>query len=101
MTKNPILNALAATFYITIVTIVMNLGSRYAPKDDSFLAPVAFISLFTLSAAVMAYIFVKEPLLLWFNGKKKEGISLFLHTLITFAVITAVVLFLVFSGIVK
>lgn len=101
MTKNPILNALSATLYITLITTIMNIGSRYAPKEDSFLAPVAFISIFTLSAAVMAYIFGKEPLLLWFDGKKKEGLKLFLHTLISFAVITLIILFLVFSGTIK
>ncbi len=101
MTKNPILNALTATLYITIVTIVINLGSRYAPKDDSVFAPIAFLSLFTFSAATMAYIFGKEPLLLWFDGKKKQAVTFFVQTLTAFGVITFIALILIFTGILK
>ncbi len=73
MTKNPILNAIAAGVYISIISLVMNWGTKYAPKGPTFLAPIAVISLFTLSAAVMGYIFCYEPAQLYFSGKKKRG----------------------------
>lgn len=98
MTKNPILNALAAGAYITIISLVMNWGTKMAPKGPSFMAPVAVISLFTLSAAIMGYLFCYQPIQLYFDGKKKEAVSLFLKTVLIFGGLTAVSLVLLFSG---
>ncbi len=98
MTKNPILNALAATVYIFIVAFVMFYGISHAPGEDTVIIPIAMMSLFTLSAAVMGYLFVYQPLMLYFDGKKKQGINLFLQTLGVFGVITALLLAALFSG---
>lgn len=99
MSKNPVLNALAASLYIVSIALVMNWGVRIAPKEDSFLAPVAMMSLFTLSAAVMGYLFVYAPIMLYFDGKKKAAVHLFLQTVAVFAVLTAVALGLLFLGV--
>lgn len=99
MSKNPIINAVSASGYILLVTLVLTFGSRVAPKEDSVLAPVAFISLLTLSVAVMGYLFIYQPAQLYFGGKKKEGVNLFLKTVIIFAVLTLAFLGLAFSGI--
>ena len=99
MSKNPVLNGIVALAYIFFVSTVMNLGSKMAPKEDSFLAPLALISLFTLSAAVMGYIFCFQPLQLFLDGKKKAAVNLFLHTLLVFGGITALLLTLLFSGV--
>lgn len=99
MTKNPFLNAVAASLYIVLVVAVMSVGTRIAPPKDSFLAPIAMISLFTLSAAVMAYIFCYQPILLYFDGKKKQATTLFLQTVGIFGGITALLMVAAFSGI--
>ena len=101
MTKHPILNAVAATAYITLVASVMTWGSTIAPKHDTFLTPIAIISLFTLSAAVMGYIFCYQPMQLYFDGKKKAAVHLFLQTVAIFAIFTIVALVLVFSGVIR
>lgn len=101
MTKNPLHNALAASAYITIIGLVMNWGTQYAPKEDTILAPIAIISLFTLSAAVMGYLFCYEPLQLYFDGKKKQAVQLFLKTVAIFGVLTALALGLLFSGVTR
>lgn len=101
MTKNPFLNALAATAYITFVGVFMNWGTRVAPKHDSWLTPIAVISLFTLSAAVMGYVFLYQPGLMVLDGKKKQGVTLFLQTVAVFAVLTMLSLILVFTGAVR
>lgn len=99
MTKNPILNALAAIAYIIIVAATMFYGSTHpGPADDSFFAPIALISLFTLSAAVMGYIFLGQPLQLYLDDKKKEAVNLFLRTVAIFAGLTVVMLIIFFSG---
>ncbi len=100
VTKNPFLNALAASGYILVLVSVMTWGSGMAAdKPDSFLAPVAMISLFTLSAAVMGYVFCYTPLMLYFDGKKKQAVNLFLHTMGVFAGFTFIALVLAFLGV--
>ena len=99
MTKNPILNALAATAYIILIALILYYGTIFKVGNNSFIAPIAMISLFTLSAAVMGYIFCYQPLQLYFDNKKTQAANLFLQTLATFAAITAIIVILLFSGI--
>ncbi len=89
MTKNPIINAFAATAYISVVASLMYYGSEYAGKaEDTILAPIAILSLFTLSAAMMGYLFLSQPLQLYLDGEKKQGVTLFIRTVGIFAVLT-------------
>ena len=103
MTKNPLINALSASAYIVLVAMIM----FYAPKvigpgpDKSVFIPIAVVSLFTLSAAVMGFIFLLQPAQLYLDGKKKIAVSLFLQTVAYFAGITLIVFILLFSGVIK
>jgi hypothetical protein len=87
MTKNPFVNALAATSYISIIAMIMNYGSKNSSGPDNWVAPVAVVSLFTLSAGVMAYLFVYQPLVMYFDGKKQAAVKLFLQTLGVFSIL--------------
>lgn len=98
MSKNPFVNALAATLYIVIVASVMFYGTAHV-KANSVIAPIAILSLFTLSAAVMAYVFCYQPLQLYLGGKRKEAVDLFLKTVGIFGVVTVIILLVFFSGI--
>lgn len=100
MTKNPFINALCALAYIVLVGSVMNYVSHaMRNKPDTFLAPVAVLSLFTLSAALMGYFFLYQPVQLYLDGKKKEATSLFVRTILVFAGSTTVVFAILLSGI--
>lgn len=94
------INSLMATAYIAIVVIVMSFGSKMMAKEDSLFAPIAMISLFTLSAAVMAYLFCLQPILLYLDGKKKQAVKLFLQTVGVFGLSTLVLLLLLFFRVV-
>lgn len=99
MSRNPIVNALGASGYILLVVTVMNsLTQMLKNKPDTFFAPVAVLSLLTLSAAVMAYVFFYQPLRLLIEGKKKEAVSLFVQTVGVFGAFTVIALILLFSG---
>lgn len=101
MTKSPLINALSASAYILIVVSVMNFVTQpLKNKPDTFFAPVVFLSMLTLSVAVMAYLFFYQPLQLFIAGKKNIAINLFLKTVVTFAIITAISLALLFSGLI-
>ncbi|AKM81280.1 MAG: hypothetical protein UT13_C0001G0319 [Candidatus Pacebacteria bacterium GW2011_GWF2_38_9] len=101
MSKNPLINALSASAYIVLVVLIMNfLSSNLRDKPDTFGAPLIFLLMFTLSAAVMGYLFLYQPFQLFIEGKKKEAVSLFVKTMGIFAAFTAVVLILLLSGLI-
>ncbi len=99
MSKNPIINALGASVYIVIIVSVINFFSQ-THKGDTAGTPLLVLSLFTLSAAIMAYLFFYQPLLLLIDGQKKQAINLFIRTVGVFAFFTVVVLILLFSGLI-
>ena len=99
MSKNPVINGLTASVYIILVALVMNFGTKIMSQPDTFMAPVAIISLFTLSAAIMGYVFCYQPAQLYFEGKKKQAVRLFLQTIIVFAGITVLTFILLFTGV--
>ncbi|MEK7586368.1 MAG: hypothetical protein AAB453_00680 [Patescibacteria group bacterium] len=88
-------NALLAVGYIVIVATVMFYGPKLAgivDKPDTVLAPIAMISLLTLSVAVMGYLFFWTPLELYLGGDKAGAVKTLLHTIATFAVMTIILI---------
>lgn len=101
MTKKPFINAVLAAAYIFLVVTAMNVVTQpLRNKPDTFMAPVTVLFVLTLSVAVMAYLFFYQPLLMFIDGKKEEAVNLFIKTVGIFAVLTAIVLGLLFSGLI-
>lgn len=101
MSKNPFINAIGASSYIIlVVSIITFISQTQKNKPDTFFAPIIFLSLLTLSVVFMAYVFFYQPIQLFIEGKKKQGINLFVHTVGVFAAITAIILILLFSGLI-
>src|SRR3989344_8908803 len=101
MSKNPIINAFSASAYIILIGSVMTFVTQpLKNKPDTFFAPITVLFVLTLSVAVMAFLFFYQPLQLFIEGKKKEAVDFFVKTVGVFAAITAVVLILLFSGVV-
>jgi hypothetical protein len=48
----------------------------------------------------MAFLFFYQPLQLFIEGKKKKAVNLFVRTVGVFAVFTALILILLFSGVI-
>lgn len=95
MSKNPLINSFAALIYIILVVTVMTLAIQpLKDKPDTIFAPIAVLSLLTLSVSVMAYLFFYQPVLMFVEGKKKEAIDLFFKTIAIFASFTGVSLIL-------
>ncbi|MEN9561664.1 MAG: hypothetical protein RIQ56_937 [Candidatus Parcubacteria bacterium] len=91
MTRNPFLNAAAASCYIILVVSIIT----YVPKltganerPDTIFAPIAMLSLFVFSAAIMAYLFMYQPLTMFLEGEKQSALKLFIQTLGAFGLIT-------------
>ena len=96
MRWNPVTNALAAVAYIGAVALCMHfIESLRHNTPDTLLDGMGVMSLFVLSAAVMAFLFFYQPLLFLIENKKSEATSYFLKTLGTFGVLTILILTLV------
>ncbi len=98
MIKSPFVNAALATAYITLVVSVLTYFESVTKEGSGefVLMPIAFLSLFVLSAATMGFLFLYEPFTLWFDGKRKEAVNFFLTMLVTFGIITLGLLSTVF-----
>lgn len=102
MTRNPFLNAIVAFLYIIFIVSILQYGSKTFPHSNAdLIAPIVLLSLFTLSAAVMVYVFGYNPLILFFDKKRKEALDLFLKTTLIFGAITFGLLLILFSGIIS
>ena len=77
----------------------MNSVSGIETNPNQYIAPLMIISLFTLSAAVMGYVFLFQPFKMYTEGKKKEAVKLFLQTLGIFGGITGILFVLYFFGV--
>lgn len=87
--KNPIVNAVLAGAYILVLVTLMQTFTK-PNTPDTFLDPVLALSVLTLSAAVMGYLFLAEPVRKYLDGQKMEATQIFLKTLGSFAVITLI-----------
>ena len=88
-------NALFAVIYIAIVATIMFYGPKLAgivDKPDTVLAPIAMISLLTLSVALMGYLFFWTPFELYQSGDKLGAVKTLLRTIGTFAVMTIILI---------
>lgn len=99
MTKNPFYNAISAFIYIVLVVLLMNFVSKVGDPSGAIVAPIMMISLFTLSAAVMAYIFLYQPIMLYLDNKKEKAVKLFVQTVGIFASLTLIPFILYIAGI--
>ena len=97
MSRNPYINALAATAYIVFVVLLITYGPAYVrDKPDTILAPMAMLSLLVFSVALMGYLFFLQPIQMFLEGQKREAVELFTKTLGSFAVITGIILTIAF-----
>lgn len=88
-----ILNSLGVLAYVSLVALFFNNAQRiFGGKADNFLAPVIMLTLFILSALITGSLVLGRPIMLYLDGQKKEGITLLFYTIISLAVILALVI---------
>lgn len=74
--KKPILYAFVALVYIVFIVSLINF-TKYLHLKDSIIMPMIMLGLFVLSAAVMGFLFLSEPLTLYLDGRKHEAVVFF------------------------
>ncbi len=95
--KKPFLYALAAAIYIVVIVLVINTVTRILPQQ-TIIIPITMLGLFVLSAAIMGFLFLSEPLRLFMENRKQEAVAFFIKIVGVFAcfvAVFAIVLFLI------
>lgn len=92
------LHALGVSAYVFSIALFMKYGERFFPEvDNNLLAPLVFILLFVFSALVTGSLVLAKPIMLYMDGKKKEGFRLFLFTGLNLFLCLLVFLFLMIT----
>jgi hypothetical protein len=92
----PFFHAAGATLYIVAISWFMIFAPEIPEVDVSFLGPALMLMLFVLSAATMAILFFLKPVLLFVEGKIKEGLW-FLGLTVAWFVFLVAAVFGIFS----
>lgn len=95
--KKPFLHALTAALYIVVIVLVVQVvGFALQDQNETIIIPMTMLSLFVLSAAVMGFLFLSEPLYLLAENRKQEAIVFFAKVVGFFACFVAVFTILLF-----
>lgn len=87
--KNPMVNALLAEVYIICIVLLIQIFTK-SGIEDTILIPMVMLSLFVLSASIMGYLFLGEPIQLYLNGEKSQAVTFFMKTVGTFSVLVVI-----------
>ena len=79
--KNGLLLALGTTAYVVGVAWFMTNAEKGFGNGKTIWAPIAFLLLFVLSAAVTGGLVLGRPVMLFLDGKKKDAVKQFALTL--------------------
>lgn len=82
--KQAFLFALGEGIYISLVALFLfTVGKMFGDKPEpAIIAPIAFLLLFVISAAISGALILGKPVMLYLDGQKKEALQLFSFTLI-------------------
>ncbi|HLC44534.1 MAG: hypothetical protein A2722_01455 [Candidatus Doudnabacteria bacterium RIFCSPHIGHO2_01_FULL_50_11] len=87
--------ALAAAIYVAAVGTLLFHSNEIFGQLQTPLGPIAFLMLFSLSAAIMALLLAGRPIYLYLEGRKRESIQTALMNVGFFFLITFIFLLLV------
>ncbi|MBI2099842.1 MAG: hypothetical protein HYT48_00700 [Candidatus Vogelbacteria bacterium] len=92
--KPALINAALTALYIVLIASFLFYAPDFVGKKqpDTVLMPIVMLSLFVFSAALTGFLMLGRPVLWYWDGKKKEAVSLLAYTLGIFLVFTVIVL---------
>jgi hypothetical protein len=90
MKKKPFIYALGAALYIVALVSLGQIAiSALKDHSETILIPMTMLSIFVLSAAIMGFLFLSEPIHLYVENKKREAIAFFAKIVGIFACFVA------------
>jgi hypothetical protein len=95
--KTGFLQALGIVTYCSAVASIMFNGNKIFGKADTFITPIAVLTMLSTSVLVCGLLVFYNPYLLFFKGKKKEAIETVFSTAVSlfgFLIIFFTIMFL-------
>jgi len=90
--RKQFIHAVLAEAYIVLIVLFIQNYVVKADQPGTILVPVVMLSFFVLSAAIMGYLFLGQPVLLSIDGKVNEAVRFFAGTVGFFALFLAVII---------
>lgn len=79
--KQGFIHSLGVVVYVSLLISVMNNGNKiFGAEDNNLLSPLIAILLFIISALITGSLVLAKPIMLYFDGFKKEAIKLLFYT---------------------
>ncbi|MFA6076714.1 MAG: hypothetical protein WC735_01420 [Candidatus Paceibacterota bacterium] len=95
--KKPFYFAGVAVAYIVLIVSGINfMGNIMQNQEETIFIPMAMLSLFVLSAAIMGFLFLSEPLQLLIENRRQEAVVFFAKIVGIFACFVAIFTILLF-----
>ncbi|MGV8131829.1 MAG: hypothetical protein ACP5N7_07055 [Candidatus Pacearchaeota archaeon] len=89
--KRAFVNAFCTLLYIILLVVFMFSLQRYSGvPENEIIIPISMLLLFVCSAAITGGLVFGKPVMLYIDGRKKEAVSLLLHTIGMLVLITIV-----------
>lgn len=92
--RNSFVNSLLVYIYVLLVALLIWKGDAVFGQMNQLLSVTTFLMLFTISAGIVGTLILGKPLTLYLDGKKKEGVSILLSTLLILLILTSISLIL-------
>ena len=87
-----LLHALGVFIYVFLIATIMNNGERlFGAMPKTVWGPVAFLSLFVVSAAITGSLVVLRPAMWYYGGQKREALQLLFSTIAWLAIMVIIV----------
>lgn len=79
--KYSLIHALLAYAYIICIALFFRVPEKMFKNVPIFFGPIIMLSLFVLSAAVMAILIFGKPVLLYLDNQKKDALTMLFYTI--------------------
>ncbi len=79
--KSSLLYAFATMAYISLVALFMSNADKTLGNVKGMLAPIVFLTLLVMSAAITGSLVLGKPVMMYIDGQKKEAVKHFLLTI--------------------
>ncbi len=87
--QRALLNSFLTCAYVYGIGIfIFYAGSVKLGKANVFLAPIAFLMLFVLSAGITSFLVFGKPALMYLDGKKKDAVYMLGYTFLFMFIFT-------------
>ncbi len=95
------LHALAVALYVAGVVCFMTSMERVFQGVDEpgTIAPMTFLMLFVLSAAIVGVLMFAKPVMMFLEGQKKDAVKMAGYTIMWFALLTVISMIAMFGRI--